>query len=136
MTSNVSSVLLVGGGGVGTMAAYNLEKGGLATVTAVLRSNYQAVKQGGFNIDSIDHGTIKGWRPTQCMQPPLLSGTSISNNSKCLILFLMWLKKAWSHLTLSWSQRKISQMYRHLLQSSLPQRSRQARPQSCSSKTD
>jgi ketopantoate reductase len=62
--SEKSNVLLVGSGGVGTMGAYNLEIGGLATVTAVLRSNYEAVKNDGFNLTSMDHGDIKGWRPT------------------------------------------------------------------------
>lgn len=61
-----ANVLLVGSGGVGTMAAYNIEAGGLGTVTAVLRSNYEAVKQDGFTITSLDHGYIKGWRPTTC----------------------------------------------------------------------
>jgi hypothetical protein len=51
------------------MAAYNLEAGGLATVTAVLRSNYEVVEQQGFNIDSVDHGTVKAWKPTQSMPP-------------------------------------------------------------------
>jgi ketopantoate reductase len=58
-----ANCLLIGCGGIGTIAALNLEKGGLATVTAVLRSNYTHVVQHGFNIDSVDHGTIKGWRP-------------------------------------------------------------------------
>lgn len=52
-------VLIAGGGGVGNIAAYNLEKGGLATVTMVLRSNYAVVKEKGFEIESCDHGTIK-----------------------------------------------------------------------------
>jgi ketopantoate reductase len=59
-----SNVLLVGSGGVGTMGAYNLEAGGRASVTAVLRSNYEAVKKDGFNLTSMDHGGIKGWKPT------------------------------------------------------------------------
>lgn len=47
------------------MAAYALEIGGKAQVTAVLRSNYDAVEERGFDIDSIEHGhDIKGWRPT------------------------------------------------------------------------
>lgn len=46
------------------MAAYNLEAGGLATVTAVLRSNFKAVSENGFTITSVDHGDIKGWKPT------------------------------------------------------------------------
>uniref|UniRef100_A0A8H7K7Y5 Ketopantoate reductase N-terminal domain-containing protein n=1 Tax=Bionectria ochroleuca TaxID=29856 RepID=A0A8H7K7Y5_BIOOC len=58
-------VLSVGMGGVGTMAAYALEIGGRAEVTAVLRSNFEAVQKKGFDIDSLEHGhDIKGWRPT------------------------------------------------------------------------
>jgi ketopantoate reductase len=63
--SKKTSVLLIGAGGVGTMAAYNLEAGGLATVTAVLRSNFKAVKESGFTIKSLDHGDVEGWRPTK-----------------------------------------------------------------------
>lgn len=66
-TDSKARCLLVGGGGVGTMAAYNLEAGGKATVTAVLRSNFTAVERDGFSIDSIDHGKIEGWRPTESM---------------------------------------------------------------------
>lgn len=47
------------------MAAYALEKGGQAEVTAVCRSNYQAVKANGFTIDSMEHGhNITGFRPS------------------------------------------------------------------------
>jgi len=46
------------------MAAYNLEAGGIATVTSVLRSNYEAVIQNGFTITSLDHGFVKGWKPS------------------------------------------------------------------------
>lgn len=47
------------------MAAYALEIGGRAEVTAVLRSNFEAVQKKGFDIDSLEHGhDIKGWRPT------------------------------------------------------------------------
>lgn len=60
-----SKVLLFGTGGVGTIAAVNLEVGGQAEVTAVLRSNYTAVKENGFDIASCDHGKLKGWRPTE-----------------------------------------------------------------------
>ena len=51
-------ILLVGSGGVGTIAALNLEKGGLARVTAVLRSNYNKIINDGFHIKSCDHGEI------------------------------------------------------------------------------
>ncbi|GAW16860.1 hypothetical protein ANO14919_063040 [Xylariales sp. No.14919] len=65
MAQEKARVLIVGTGGVGTMAAYALEIGGKAEVTAVMRSNYAAVEKNGIDIDSIEHGhDIKGWRPT------------------------------------------------------------------------
>lgn len=57
-------ILVVGSGGVGTMVSVALEKSGRATVTAVLRSNYDQVKMHGFDIDSCDHGKLSGWRPS------------------------------------------------------------------------
>lgn len=59
-----ANVLLVGSGGVGTMAAYALEKGGKASVTAVLRSNYNVVNENGFDINSIQHGEVRSWKPS------------------------------------------------------------------------
>jgi ketopantoate reductase len=64
MTSK-SNTLLVGGGAVGAIAAMNIELGGLGAVTAVLRSNYQAVAESGYKIDSCDHGKQYGWKPTK-----------------------------------------------------------------------
>ena len=70
-----ANVLLVGSGGVGTMGAYALETGGLATVSAVLRSNYETVMEKGFSIDSIEHGNgIKGWKPSKRVYLPNWSG--------------------------------------------------------------
>jgi ketopantoate reductase len=46
------SVLLIGGGAVGAVAALNLETGGLAEVTIVLRSNYDAFNENGFDFVS------------------------------------------------------------------------------------
>jgi ketopantoate reductase len=57
------NICLIGAGGVGTIAAYVLEKSLRARVTAVLRSNYALVKKHGFDIDSIDHGKVTNWRP-------------------------------------------------------------------------
>ncbi|KAF2743883.1 2-dehydropantoate 2-reductase [Sporormia fimetaria CBS 119925] len=59
-----NSVLVIGGGAVGAIAALNLEVGGFATVTLVLRSNYEAVKRDGYTVNSCDHGMLKGWKPT------------------------------------------------------------------------
>lgn len=47
------------------MAAYALETGGKAEVTAICRSNYDAVTKTGFSIDSLDHGNgITGFKPS------------------------------------------------------------------------
>ena len=62
-------VLIVGSGGVGTMAAYALETGGKATVTSVLRSNFAIVEKEGYHITSLDHGEVKGWRPSASRFP-------------------------------------------------------------------
>lgn len=63
-----SRVLIVGMGGVGTMAAYALETGGKAEVTAVCRSNYDAVTTNGFSIDSLEHGNgITGFKPSHVL---------------------------------------------------------------------
>ncbi|CAG8106891.1 unnamed protein product [Penicillium olsonii] len=57
-------VLVVGSGGVGTMVSVALERSNMASVTAVLRSNYEQVTQHGFEIESIDHGRLSNWRPS------------------------------------------------------------------------
>ena len=67
LPSTKANVLLVGSGGVGTMGAYALEKGGKASVTAILRSNFSAVEKGGFQIDSLDHGIVSNWKPSTSM---------------------------------------------------------------------
>lgn len=70
MSQDKARILIVGMGGVGTMAAYALETGGGAEVTAVLRSNYAVVEEKGFDIDSIEYGRdIKRWRPTYSTKP-------------------------------------------------------------------
>ncbi|KIL84012.1 2-dehydropantoate 2-reductase [Fusarium avenaceum] len=67
MTSPKDRVLLIGSGGIGTIAALNLEIGGLAEVTSVLRSNFQVVRSKGFTIRSCQHGDIHSWRPTEIL---------------------------------------------------------------------
>ncbi|KAJ5998727.1 2-dehydropantoate 2-reductase family protein [Penicillium sp. IBT 35674x] len=56
-------ILVVGGGGVGAIVAFNLQYGCQTELTLVLRSNYTAVKQHGFEIHSCDHGKLVNWRP-------------------------------------------------------------------------
>lgn len=64
-TTTKRNVLVVGAGGVGTMACVALERSGMASVTAVLRSNYDKVVRDGFEIDSVNHGKLSAWRPTR-----------------------------------------------------------------------
>jgi hypothetical protein len=45
---------------VGTIAALNIETGGLGAVTAVLRSNFGVVKDEEYTIESVDHGNRRG----------------------------------------------------------------------------
>src|SRR5262245_29968715 len=72
-----SRILLVGSGGIGTLTALNLEQGGLASVSAVLRSNYAAVIENGFKLDTCDHGNFEGWRPSEILNkiPDVSNGT-------------------------------------------------------------
>jgi ketopantoate reductase len=58
------NICLIGSGGVGTIASLVLEKSGRAKVTVVLRSRYEVIKEKGWDIESIDHGELKGWRPS------------------------------------------------------------------------
>lgn len=58
------NICLIGAGGVGTISAYVLEKSQRARVTAVLRSNYELVKDQGFDIESVDHGVVRAWKPS------------------------------------------------------------------------
>lgn len=62
-----SRVLIVGTGGIGTVSAYSLEQGGKAEVTAVMRSNYNAAVKDGIDLDSVQYGQVKGWKPTASM---------------------------------------------------------------------
>ena len=74
-----ANVLLVGCGGIGTISSLNLEIGGKASVTAVLRSNYEHVQKHGFSIKSVDHGEVEGFRPSSCKSDPTLSRQTISS---------------------------------------------------------
>lgn len=65
MTDNQKkTILVIGAGAVGAIAALNLEIGGHASVTVALRSNYDAVNEHGYTIDSCDHGSLKEFRPS------------------------------------------------------------------------
>lgn len=64
MADSKKNVLVIGGGSVGAIAALNLEISGLATVTLVLRGNYSVVNEKGYDIESCDHGVLRGWKPS------------------------------------------------------------------------
>ena len=59
------NVCLIGSGGVGTIGSVVLENSGRASVTAVLRSKFKVVSEKGWDIESVDHGTLKGWKPSR-----------------------------------------------------------------------
>lgn len=61
--SALKDVLLVGLGGVGAIYSLVLKQSGLARVTVVARSNYEAVKAHGMHIKSQKYGDFSGWRP-------------------------------------------------------------------------
>ncbi|KAK1672490.1 ketopantoate reductase PanE/ApbA C terminal-domain-containing protein [Colletotrichum godetiae] len=81
MAPDKARVLLVGCGGIGTIAALNLEAGGLARVTAVLRSNFDIVNRNGFTIHSCEHGDKEGWRPTEVATSSVVNTVPASANS-------------------------------------------------------
>ncbi|KAK2746155.1 hypothetical protein FQN55_005784 [Onygenales sp. PD_40] len=64
-SSRLHSIIVVGSGGVGTIATLVLEKSRRARVTAVLRCRYAVVKEKGWNIDSVDHGKLAAWKPSR-----------------------------------------------------------------------
>lgn len=57
-------VLVVGSGGVGTIAALSLSLNGKCEVTLVVRSDYDHVSQNGYSIKSVSYGTFSGWKPS------------------------------------------------------------------------
>lgn len=61
----VKKAVLIGTGGVGTVAALALEHGGQCEVTIVARSIYETVTKHGFDVESVDYGNIPGWRPSK-----------------------------------------------------------------------
>lgn len=56
-------ILLVGTGGVGTIVAYGLVYNKKASVSVVVRSDYNKVKENGWTINSVDYGKVEGWKP-------------------------------------------------------------------------
>lgn len=63
MTTSKPKVLVVGSGGVGTMAALALTTRDRSEVTSVIRSDYDIITSKGYSISSCTYGEIEGWRP-------------------------------------------------------------------------
>ncbi|KAF8062298.1 ketopantoate reductase PanE/ApbA-domain-containing protein [Lyophyllum atratum] len=61
-------VLLVGFGAVGAIYSLILKRSNLARVTAVARSNYDAVNNHGVHFKSAKYGEISGWRPDRLVR--------------------------------------------------------------------
>lgn len=55
----MTSVLVLGTGGVGTMGAYALDTCDKTKVTAVVRSDYDYIKENGYKIKSVDYGDVE-----------------------------------------------------------------------------
>ncbi|KAI0685179.1 ketopantoate reductase PanE/ApbA-domain-containing protein [Cytidiella melzeri] len=61
-------VLLVGLGAVGAIYSLILKRSGRATVTAVARSNFEAISDSGIHFQSRKYGDTKGWKPDRLFQ--------------------------------------------------------------------
>ncbi|KAJ2762052.1 hypothetical protein H4S06_000875 [Coemansia sp. BCRC 34490] len=61
-------VLLVGAGALGSMFTWRLQTSGRVQVTAVCRSNYQAVKDKGFRIESVGFDGTHTYRPDRVVK--------------------------------------------------------------------
>lgn len=61
--SSKPKVLVVGSGGVGTIAALSLYLNDKAEVTLVVRSDYNRIIKDGYTIKSVTYGNYDNWRP-------------------------------------------------------------------------
>ncbi|KAG6380185.1 ketopantoate reductase PanE/ApbA-domain-containing protein [Boletus reticuloceps] len=68
MSAPTKEVLVVGFGAVGSIYSHILKRSGLARVTVVARSNYDAVREHGMDIQSKKYGNIPAWRPDRLVK--------------------------------------------------------------------
>ncbi|GMM37237.1 hypothetical protein DASC09_045620 [Saccharomycopsis crataegensis] len=61
--SCLPNVLLIGAGGVGAVVAYSIDYNNLSQLSIVVGRDYEKVKDAGYEINSVDHGTVHGWKP-------------------------------------------------------------------------
>ncbi|KAI0357545.1 hypothetical protein OH77DRAFT_109518 [Trametes cingulata] len=59
---------VVGFGAIGALYAFALHKSGSVRITAVCRSNYDALQEHGLDIDSDRFGTHAGWKPDRVVR--------------------------------------------------------------------
>ncbi|KAF8842848.1 6-phosphogluconate dehydrogenase C-terminal domain-like protein [Paxillus ammoniavirescens] len=69
LSAPLKDVLVVGLGAVGSIYSHILKRSGLARVTVVARSNYDAVQEHGMHIDSKKYGDVPAWRPDRRRLP-------------------------------------------------------------------
>lgn len=63
--SELPKVLLIGAGGVGAVVAYSISYKKAATVSLVVRRDYEVVKNNGYKFNSYDHGEVNNWHPDE-----------------------------------------------------------------------
>lgn len=63
MTDQKTKVLIVGLGGVGILAAYALSLKPEVELSTIIRSDYNVATTRGFNIESVDYGTVNSFKP-------------------------------------------------------------------------
>ncbi|QPG73357.1 hypothetical protein FOA43_000667 [Brettanomyces nanus] len=63
MPQNIPSVLVVGAGALGLVAAYSLQEHGQCDVTLVVKFDYEKVCQEGYTFKSVQFGNFSGWKP-------------------------------------------------------------------------
>ncbi|ESX02942.1 hypothetical protein KL918_002283 [Ogataea parapolymorpha] len=68
------NVLLIGTGGVGTIVAYGIDYAGKSNLSVVVRRDYPKVKDEGWEINSCNYGTIKGWKPAAVYESVAAAG--------------------------------------------------------------
>lgn len=61
--SSKPNVLLIGAGGVGTIVAYGIDCLDKSNLSIVVRRDYEKVKDAGYNIQSVDYGSVDSWKP-------------------------------------------------------------------------
>lgn len=57
------NVLILGTGGVGAMVAYGISYTNKSHLSLIVRSSFEKVKREGFDINSVDYGTVDHWIP-------------------------------------------------------------------------